>query len=545
MVSFTGSRPFHVNELNGMWYVEAVLAQTADGSLADPIVVRDGFRGRLIPMFQASGQACPMGAVGSEVIAWLMQKTLGATKVGLAAAKSSILTGLPLQVTVSLANDGGVAYPATSPVTVTLAKSSATGAFDIAANGAFDGSVTTVTIPAGLASATAYFKDTVGASVTLSASAPGLAAGELVVEVLQDAKVAQGEVAIYTGNVNWLDAGYAATQAQVYVDNLTADGITFTRYQSIDDDAALAEWVSDRTGDGKLDVVVIFGLLPPTLYAAGNAQPDGSAAELFIESTDGDAIINHADYMFYVTNPCCNGDVALRNIMDLPGANMWPDSWDPLPNPVLDVTVTDQGNDIAPSLGSWMTVYDAQRPCRINEVGGNWWVEASLAQNAAGTRSDPTVLRDGNLGRLIPTLQAPARADPKGAVGAEIIQWLKSKTGVTPPPQIFVKMGAVNAGPGVDIADAIALLGYLFAQKAAPLCAKAADANDDDALNIADAITILGYLFSGKPMFAPDHAEIKAANNTCKGYAANGNDGKPFFPAKIGALDPCATPCTP
>ncbi len=117
--------------------------------------------------------------------------------------------------------------------------------------------------------------------------------------------------------------------------------------------------------------------------------------------------------------------------------------------------------------------------------------------------------------------------------------------GGTPPTQIYVKMGAVNAGPGVDIADAIALLGYLFAQKAAPLCAKAADANDDDALNIADAITILGYLFSGKPMFAPDHSEIKAANNTCKGYAANGNDGKPFFPAKIGALNACDTQCTP
>ncbi len=117
--------------------------------------------------------------------------------------------------------------------------------------------------------------------------------------------------------------------------------------------------------------------------------------------------------------------------------------------------------------------------------------------------------------------------------------------GGTPPAQIYVKMGAVNAGPGVDIADAIALLGYLFAQKAAPLCAKAADANDDDALNIADAITILGYLFSSKPMFAPDHSEIKAANNTCKGYAADGNDGKPFFPAKIGALNACDTQCTP
>ncbi len=132
-----------------------------------------------------------------------------------------------------------------------------------------------------------------------------------------------------------------------------------------------------------------------------------------------------------------------------------------------------------------------------------------------------------------------------GSDGSTFVVAILKREAVTPPTEIYVKMGAVNAGPGVDIADAIALLGYLFAQKAAPLCAKAADANDDDALNIADAITILGYLFSSKPMFAPDHSEIKAANNTCKGYAADGNDGKPFFPAKIGALNACDTQCTP
>ncbi len=106
-----------------------------------------------------------------------------------------------------------------------------------------------------------------------------------------------------------------------------------------------------------------------------------------------------------------------------------------------------------------------------------------------------------------------------------------------PSSGISVLMGDANGSTKVDIADAIALLGYLFAQKTPPVCAKAADANDDDQLNIADAITILGYLFSQKPMFAPDHSDVLAANNNCTSYPSSD------FPAKIGALDTCATPC--
>ncbi len=67
-----------------------------------------------------------------------------------------------------------------------------------------------------------------------------------------------------------------------------------------------------------------------------------------------------------------------------------------------------------------------------------------------------------------------------------------------------LKRGDVNTDRAVNIADAIALLGHLFASKPAPTCRDAADANDDGQLNIADAITILGHLFGGKgPLPAP------------------------------------------
>ncbi|HAK95199.1 MAG TPA: hypothetical protein DCM87_09405 [Planctomycetes bacterium] len=119
-----------------------------------------------------------------------------------------------------------------------------------------------------------------------------------------------------------------------------------------------------------------------------------------------------------------------------------------------------------------------------------------------------------------------------------------------PPTTINVLMGNVNTDKKVDIADAIALLGYLFGGglKPPPVCAKAADANDDNKLDIADAIKILGYLFSQQSMLAPDHSTITAATNTCKPYAADGIDtfdGKPYFPVQVSGLPPCATPCVP
>jgi hypothetical protein len=114
--------------------------------------------------------------------------------------------------------------------------------------------------------------------------------------------------------------------------------------------------------------------------------------------------------------------------------------------------------------------------------------------------------------------------------------------------KVYVLMGNVNTDSKVDIADAIALLGYLFGGglKPPPVCAKAADANDDNKLDIADAVKILGYLFSQQPMLAPDHSTITAAINTCTGYDADGvdtSDGKPYFPVQVSGLPPCETQC--
>ncbi len=69
---------------------------------------------------------------------------------------------------------------------------------------------------------------------------------------------------------------------------------------------------------------------------------------------------------------------------------------------------------------------------------------------------------------------------------------------VGPGPEDTFKRGDVNADGGLNIADAIALLGHLFGGEPAPSCPDAADSNDDGGLNIADAIAILGHLFAGE-----------------------------------------------
>ena len=408
---FLTDRPFHLNELSGDWTVEAVLAQDATGTLADPCILRDGDRGRLIIAYQTNSQADPKGAVGAEIIAYLLGLQLVPTQVGLAGSGTTV-AGTPIRVTVSLWDDAGVPTPSPDPVTVNLATSSATGAFDTDWSGSFDGSVTSVVIPAGELSVRVYYKDTSAGSVTLSATAAGYAGGELQVNVLENLTGAPGQVAIYTGNVNWIDQASAEQQAQICIDALEAMGVTdYVWFRTPAEAQDLANWITDATDNGQMDVLILYGFLPDSIYPAGNTMPDNSLAELFIESTDGDVILNHADYMFYVSSTN-NGAQGLQNIMDNPVITMWGDN--------TPVSVTAEGRKISPSLNDFLS----DRPFHVDELDGEWFVEVALAEDATGTRADPCIVRDGNRGRLAIAFQTASQADPKGRVAAEIIAYL-------------------------------------------------------------------------------------------------------------------------
>ena len=85
----------------------------------------------------------------------------------------------------------------------------------------------------------------------------------------------------------------------------------------------VAEWVEQNTGDGDVDCLVLFGYLPQTIYTPGNAQPDGSLVEEFID--DGNFVMNTADYIFYVTlGGGANADNGLKFITDS-NFDLWTD----------------------------------------------------------------------------------------------------------------------------------------------------------------------------------------------------------------------------
>ncbi|CAI8010739.1 hypothetical protein GBAR_LOCUS7046 [Geodia barretti] len=107
-----------------------------------------------------------------------------------------------------------------------------------------------------------------------------------------------------------------------------------------------------------------------------------------------------------------NEEGGLKNMMDIDDIVMWDDD--------TPMKVTGEASFISPSL----TDFASDRPFHVMNSTGNWEVEVSLAQNDDGTRADPIIVRDGNLGRLIPVIQTNGGDEPKGAVAAEIIIYL-------------------------------------------------------------------------------------------------------------------------
>ena len=66
------------------------------------------------------------------------------------------------------------------------------------------------------------------------------------------------------------------------------------------------------------------------------------------------------------------------------------------------------------------------------------------------------------------------------------------------------RRGNTNSDSGVDLADALYVVNYLFAGGPEPTCLDAADMNDDGSLDISDTMYLLNYLFvSGPPPGSP------------------------------------------
>lgn len=224
---------------------------------------------------------------------------------------------------------------------------------------------------------------------------------------------------MYTGAVSWMSFDDAKRQSQITKQLLDSKGI---RAEIVQTEDAVRDWMLQTTSDGSVDVLILYGTLPISIYPSFNSQPDGSVAENWIESTDGNTILNHSNYFGYVGGgnlegtEIYNGVQALQAIMDIPHITMW-DFGLENNTPMI---VTKDGKELTPSL----TNFKSDRAFHLDELTGNWFAEKVLASDTGtsqATRADPVIVRDGNRGRIGIVYQTFNEVNPKGKVVAELI----------------------------------------------------------------------------------------------------------------------------
>ena len=232
-------------------------------------------------------------------------------------------------------------------------------------------------------------------------------------------------VLIYIGEVSWILPEDAAIESEITKNKLQAAGI---RIDITEDANDVRQWMLKTMEDGAVNVLMLYGVIPSTVYPPGNALPDGSVAENWIETPDGNTILNQADYFGYYSEgdtlrvgresegrlfeyaigvPNYGG--CLRNLMDHPTISTWGDNTFMVPTP--------EGRELTPSLVN----FASDRPFPLDDFQGNWFAEKIFATDSTGTRADPVIIRDGNLGRIVVTHMTDFRDDPKGEVAAELI----------------------------------------------------------------------------------------------------------------------------
>lgn len=217
---------------------------------------------------------------------------------------------------------------------------------------------------------------------------------------------------------NWWSQAAADREMQLIADTVK-DKVNDIQLFSAAKQAELADWVTKHTGNKQFDLLILCGQFPNTIYKPGNAQTNGSIAEKFLE--DGNMIANTGDWMFYVVDGAgTNAAGGLQNMMDIPGISMSDDD--------TPVKVTADGKKYLPTLQDYTT----DRPFHVDQLIKPWEVEIIFAQNGAGNRVEPVVVKDtSNSGRIATFYQTSGQdADPRGKLISEfIVNWLPTIAG--------------------------------------------------------------------------------------------------------------------
>lgn len=221
------------------------------------------------------------------------------------------------------------------------------------------------------------------------------------------------DVLIYTGSASWITLENATVEAETTQNLLESNGI---RVAITESEESVRNWMLETTANGAVNACILYGVLPSTIYAAGNSQTDGSIAENWIETTDGDTILNQADYLgYYSSDDTPNYKAPLQNLMDLPNLDINVEQFEN-----LQMLVTEGGRTITPSFVN----FESDRPFPLEQLASEWYAEKIIASNTGdiqGTLADPIILRDGDRGRLAMVHQTHHEDNPKGIVAAEII----------------------------------------------------------------------------------------------------------------------------
>ncbi|MCY4569856.1 MAG: hypothetical protein OXD49_16300 [Candidatus Poribacteria bacterium] len=221
------------------------------------------------------------------------------------------------------------------------------------------------------------------------------------------------DVLIYIGSASWIILENATVEAKTTKKLLESNGIRAVITES---EGSLKNWMVETTANGAVNVCILYGVLPASIYAAGNVQSDGSVAENWIETTDGDTILNHADYLgYYSSDGTPNNKAPLQNLMDLPHVDI---NVEEIEN--LNMLVTGDGKMVAPSLVN----FKSNRPFPLEQLKAEWYAEKIYASDTGSieaTLADPIILRNGIHGRLAMVYQTHHGDNPKGQVAAEII----------------------------------------------------------------------------------------------------------------------------
>ena len=239
------------------------------------------------------------------------------------------------------------------------------------------------------------------------------------------------DVLIYTNRSYWITLEDVAMAAETTKNLVESAGFSV---EITKNPAHVGEWMLQTTGDGNVNIIILYGVLPDSVYSAGNNQPDGSIAENWIETTDGDTILNHADYIAFnsdfevgeVTEQTmvrleevgANKEIGLQNLMDNPNISLR-DNRDVMAQKTM--IVTSDGMALTPSLVG----FESYRSVQLNQLQGEWFAEKIFASDTGDDEAacaDPVIVRDGDRGRIAIIHGTPYHEGLlNGEVAAEII----------------------------------------------------------------------------------------------------------------------------